>query len=445
MSFKEFLNNSPKNYLALLLLLSFVAGAAGGAIPAYFGKNFVLSAQNSSPEKVVEKQSYVEESQSISAIKKVSPAVVSIVATRDLKVYKNNPTSYFDPFGNDSFGNLPGLRFQIPNSQSQPNQQLQEGRDYEVRQQKIGGGTGFVVTAEGLVLTNRHVVSETSLEYTVITNDGTEYDAEVVSIDPLNDLAVVQMVKKGELSKKKEERVKLAGLSVVEFGDSGSLEVGQKVLAIGYALGEYENTVTSGIISGKNRSITAGGLATGSENLSGLLQTDTAINPGNSGGPLINLEGQVIGVNVAIDTTGSSIGFAIPVNEVKPVMDSIQKYGRIVRPTLGVRHILLNAARAKQLEIKVDHGALLVGDEANGEFAVIPGSPADKAGLKIRDVILSIDGKNISEDYSLQDAIRGHQPGDEVTLKVWRSGQEMDIKVKLDQTKEEASLPKTNV
>ncbi len=417
----------PVSLIALVVIVSFVSGifastlTSGFIIPQFFAKV-------SGDQKTIEQKTYVEESQSIDAIKKVSPAVVSIVATQDLKIYKSAQFPFFDPFGNA----FPGLKFQVPQQQ----QGGQEGKDYEIQQRKIGGGTGFIITDDGLIMTNRHVVSNEQLQYTVIINDGTEYDAEVVSIDPLNDLAVIQMIKSGERDKSKESRTKLKDLPIVELGDSNKLEVGQKVLAIGYALGEYQNTVTAGIISGKGRDITAGGGRGGAETLSGLLQTDTAINPGNSGGPLINLAGQVIGVNVAIDSTGSNIGFAIPVTEVKPVIDSVKKNGRIIRPTLGVRHLLLTKDSAKQLKIEVDHGALLVGDEAKGEFAVIPGSPADKAGLKIRDVILAVDGKNIDEGFSLQDAVRAHQPGDEVTLKVWRSGETLTVKVKLTEAKD---------
>lgn len=424
-----------KNTIAIVVGVAFVAGLAGGFLGTVAGRSdyfaSTLGGVNAVSKNTVEQKTYVEESQTVDSIKKVSPAVISIVATQDLKVYKNQPQTFnIDPFG--------GFQFNVPNQQ--PQSGGKEGTDYEVQHQKIGGGSGFIISNDGLVLTNRHVVANDQVEYTVVTNDGTEYDGDVVSIDPLNDLAVVQMVKKGELSKKKEERTKLKDLPVVEFGDSSKLEVGQKVLAIGYALGQYQNTVTSGIISAKGRAITAAGGEQGSEALSNLLQTDAAINPGNSGGPLINLAGQVIGVNVAIDATGSSIGFAIPIDEVKPALESVQKFGKIIRPTLGVRHMILTKEKAKELKLDVDHGALLVGDEANGEFAVIPGSPADKAGLKIRDVILSVDDKDITTDYTLQAVVSSHKPGDEITLKVWRSGTTLTIKVKLDQAKDEAAL-----
>ena len=461
MESKNLFPHGAEKFIAFAIVISFVSGMVGGAVGSKMNlqpnqnvkiddnvKTIRLERSGSPSHQVpgglsFEQKTYVEESQSIVSIKKVAPAVVSIVATQDLKVYKNQPFPFLfnSPFGDENFDGFPGFRFQVPNNQQKKKEPEKEGKDFEIRQQKIGGGTGFIITADGMVLTNRHVIANDKVEYTIVTNDGTEYDADVLSLDPLNDLGVVRMVKKGEGSKKKEQRTKLNGLPVVEFGNSASLEIGQKVLAIGYALGQYENTVTSGIISGKGREITAAGrLGSGAETLSGLLQTDAAINPGNSGGPLINLSGQVIGVNVAIDQTGSSIGFAIPINEVKPAVESVEKYGHIVRATLGVRHIILNKARANELKIDVDHGALLVGEEAKGEFAVIPGSPADKAGLKIKDVILSIDGKNITVDNTLQAVVRNKKPGDEITLKVWRSGNTLTIKVKLEEAKDEAAV-----
>lgn len=434
-----------KKLIPFFVLLGFVSGLAGGFVSQNFlpFKLGTAGAQEVSTQQAVQQKTYVEESQAIDATKKAGASVVSIVATEDLKIYNSQPNSYSNnPFNDPFFFNFPGFRQQMP-QQNQQNQQGQQNNgansnDYQVQKQKIGGGSGFIISGDGLVLTNRHVISDQNVQYTIISNDGTEYDGEVVSVDPFSDIAVLQMVKSGELSKKKDERSKLSGLPVIDFGDSSLLQPGQKVLAIGYALGQYENTVTEGIISGKGREITAEDPTRGPETLSGLLQTDAAINPGNSGGPLVNLSGQVVGVNVAIDQTGSNIGFAIPINDVKPVLESIKKYGRIVRATLGVRHILLTKEKAKELKIDVDHGALLVGDEANGEFAVIPGSAADKAGLKIKDVIMSVDGKDITQNYTLQDSIMAKQPGDNVSMKVWRSGQVIDVTATLTEAKDEA-------
>lgn len=417
----------PHVLIVSALVVGFIGGVLGGTIRNQGNPALAVPA-------TIEK-SYVEESQSVDAIKKVSPAVVSIIASRDLKVYSGQNSPFSQSGGIPGF---PGFQFNIP-QQNQPNSG--NSNDYTVQKQQVAGGSGFIISADGLVLTNKHVVSEQNVDYSIIMNDGTEYDGEVVSVDPSYDLAVVQIVKKGELKKDKNSRTKLSNLPIVELGDSDASQVGQKVLAIGNALGEYQNTVTSGIISAKGRHIQAGGASSGRETLSGLLQTDAAINPGNSGGPLVSLDGQVVGINVAIDTTGSSIGFAIPINDVKTILDSVKKYGRIVRPSLGVRHIILNKAKANELQLPVDHGALLVGDDANGQFAVVPGSAADKAGLKMKDVILSVDDKDITTDYSLQESIRNHKPGDQITLKVWRSGQTITIKVTLDESKDVAAVP----
>ena len=292
--------------------------------------------------------------------------------------------------------------------------------------QKIGGGSGFIVTSDGLVLTNKHVVDDGEADFTVVTSDGTEYPAEVVSRDTINDIAVVRM-KDGKDKKAKD-------LPTVDLGSSADLQIGQRVVAIWNALAEYQNSVTTGIISAKGRTITAGTMD-GSENLANLLQTDAAINPGNSGGPLVNLQGQVVGVNTAIASGAQGIGFAIPIDDIKPLITNVKANGKIVRPFLGVRYILMDAAKAKELKIDVEGGALLTGDEANGEFAVVPGSPADKSGLKMKDVILEVDGTKVTSDAPLQAMIANHNPGDTVTLKVWRSGKTMDVKVKLEEAK----------
>ncbi|MBI5422430.1 trypsin-like peptidase domain-containing protein [Candidatus Peregrinibacteria bacterium] len=363
----------------------------------------------------------VEESSIIDSAKKVGPAVVSIVITKDLPLYRQGMGmgmndfffNFNDPFGGMPFGN------------QQPYQQDDNG-NIKKTPQKVGGGSGFIVTADGLVLTNKHVVDDLEAGFTVITTDGTEYPAELVSKDTINDIAVLRM--------KDGKDKKAQNLPTVELGSSGDLQIGQRVVAIGNALAEYQNSVTTGIISGKGRQITAGS-ASGSENLMNLLQTDAAINPGNSGGPLVNLAGQVVGINTAMANGAQSIGFAIPIDDIKPLIQSIMKNGRIVRPFLGVRYLLLDEAKAKELKIDVKGGALLVGKEEEGQFAVVPGSPAEKAGLKIKDVILEVDGTKVADDSPLQTMIATKAPGDTVTLKIWRSGKTMEVKVTLEEAK----------
>lgn len=424
------MNKNPSlKLLVLIILVSVLSGGVGGAaLVSYYESSGVFDMHlpfTSSNNKVIEKRVYVEESSLIEAREKVAPAVVSVIMLKDISVFNREPFFFHDPF---FFFEGPGdgLPFNIPR-RTPPS----DG-DNKV---EVGGGTGFIITEDGLVLTNRHVVSDSEAEYLVILPDGTEYASEVVSLDPFMDIGVLRMKpKEGEGSATVEN------LPVVDFGDSDKIKVGQRVLAIGNALAEYENTTTAGIISATGRNIVASDSRGGmQESLTGLIQTDAAINPGNSGGPLINLDGQVIGVNTAIDSSANGIGFAIPINDIKPIIESIKKYGKIVRPMLGVRYIILTEEKAKELQLKgVAYGALLVGDSASGEFAVIPGGPADKAGLEMKDVILEVDGEKITVDYTLQDAIRYKQPGDVLKLKIWRSGEILGelIEVTLEESSE---------
>lgn len=414
-----------QKFLLIVIIVGFLSGLVGGVVTNEYVVSYLFSrfkgteALEPVVKRVVEERTYVEESSTIDAIKKVSSSVVSIVATKDLKIYRSQGFPFQDPFSQEFFG-FP-FEQQIPEKQGKP----------EIKKQKIGGGSGFVVTADGLVITNAHVVSDGGAEYSAILSDGSEFPVEVLSADMLNDVAFVKIQKdKGKTGAKKVSTFK-----PVEFGDSDSLQVGQKVLAIGYALGEFENTVTAGIVSAKGRNIRASDGRSYQEDLFGLIQVDAPINFGNSGGPLVNLEGQVVGLNAAV-ASGQGIGFAIPINDVKPILESLQKYGKIVRPWLGVRHIILTKENAKELQIGVDQGALLVGDEGKGEFAVIPGSPADKAGLRIKDVILQVDGKDVTEEDTLPRLLRKYRPGEKVKLKVWRSGKTFDIVATLGEAPE---------
>lgn len=399
-----------KKLLTYALVISLLSGVVGGSV----GYKFAFRGAAAQPLKnVTQDRQYIEESDYTSAIQKVSPAVVSIIQSKDVQAYYQQPFPFYqgDPFFNQFFGQ----QFGAP-QQQQPKQQPKSGK-----KQKVGGGSGFIVTSDGLVVTNRHVVDDPQADYTIILSDGREFKGEVISKDSLNDLAIVKIKPKDDASPK------IDSLPVLEFGDSDVSKVGQRVLAVGNALGEYQNTVTAGIISATGRQITASDGAGQNETLSGLFQTDAAINPGNSGGPLVNLKGQVIGVNVAIAASANSIGFAIPFNDVKSIIDSVQKTGKIVRPFIGVRYQILNEDKAKQLQLQgVTDGALLVGDDSTGEFAVVPGGPGDKAGLKKGDVIMEVDGKKILQDYSLQQSIRNKNPGDKVQLKVWTSGKIVD-------------------
>lgn len=399
-------------YFVLFCLLAIAGGGVGGFLAADYAKtpSPQLSPSSQKPNQKV----YVEESSIIDTVKNVSPAVVSIVISKDLPLYQNRVFNFDDSFFNMPFG------FGIPQPQTDNDGKVQTERT------KVGGGSGFIVSEDGLVVTNRHVVDDPEADYTVILNDGRTFKVVEINADQINDIAVLKLTD--------EEGKNASGLPTIKLGDSSALQVGQRVVAIGNALAEYENTVTAGVISAKGRSITAGGTQT-AENLLNLIQTDASINPGNSGGPLVNLNGEVIGINTAIAAGADGIGFAIPSNDVNSIIESVKKNGKIVRPYLGVRFLMLDEAKAKELEIDVKGGALLTGDEANGEFAVIPGSPADKAGLQIKDVILEMDGQKVTAETPLHVMIGKKAPGDTVTMHLWRSGKEMDIKVTLEENK----------
>lgn len=427
--------------IAILCLVSgSVGGVVGNRVWDYYGGDDGSGDSSVVGEKVAEKQVYVEQSKITEAIDKVSPSVVSIMVSKNVQVGGGINPFFNDPFFDQFFNNNGG------NGQS---------NTPEYQYKEIGGGSGFIVSEDGLVLTNKHVVSDEKADYTVVMSEGKEYAGKVVSRDPFADLAVVQMYEIPEEKATGEETAgngaaepvapnydfdklkKPSKLPKVEIGSSANLRVGQYVLAIGNALAEFENTVTLGIVSATGRSIVASDQGSGgSENLSDLIQTDAAINPGNSGGPLVNLDGQVVGINVAVAQSAQGIGFAIPIDDVKSVLSSVEKYGEIVRPVLGVRYMMLDEARAKELMIKVDHGALLVGDEEKGQFAVIPGEAGDKAGLKIKDVILEVDGEKVTVENTLSSVISKYAPGDKVKLKVWRSGDEIEVEVTLGSSKD---------
>jgi serine protease Do len=222
-------------------------------------------------------------------------------------------------------------------------------------------------------------------------------------------------------------------LPTVSLGDSSSLQLGQTVITIGNALGEFRNTVSRGVVSGLARHITASSGSGSSESIDNVIQTDAAINPGNSGGPLINLQGQVVGVNVAMVSGAQNIGFALPINVVKSTIDSVEKTGTIKVAYLGVRYVSLNADLAKQFNVSVNKGALIKGDQNN--FAVEPNSPADKAGLKEGDVIEKLDGQTIDQNHSLASIIAEHNPSDQVTLTVLRDGKTITLKATLAERK----------
>lgn len=287
--------------------------------------------------------------------------------------------------------------------------------------QQEGAGTGVVISDDGIVITNRHVIGSGATEVSVTLSDGTILDnVDVIGRTNESDPLDIAFLKINDTKGKK--------LTVAKIGDSSAVEVGDRVIAIGNALGQFENTVTSGIISGYGRDLDARDGAS-TESLQNLFQTDAAINPGNSGGPLMNLSGEVIGINTAV-AEGQSIGFAIPINDIKGLIASVEKNGKLERPYLGVRYVSLTDDVAYYYNLDTKRGAYIA--PSRDGASVISGSPADKAGLKEKDVIIAVNDVNIDEKNSLVSVLGRFGVGDNVTLKIVRDGQEMTVDVKLE-------------
>ncbi|MFC1721770.1 S1C family serine protease [Patescibacteria group bacterium] len=385
--------------IIVIVVISFVVSAVTGYL---FGNQFSEWLDQTLKSEIPGVTSTIEiteeESAAITAVEAAQPAVVSIVVTKDLsKIYE-------DYYGNNSF----------PFSFAPPTKQ--EGK------QEIGGGTGFFISSDGMLLTNKHVVQDETAEYSVITPDGTRYDnVKVLARDPIEDMAILKVDDGNDFP-------------TAELGDSDSLKVGQTVIAIGNSLGQYQNSVTKGIVSGLDRNIIAGdAYGQASERLQNIIQTDAAINQGNSGGPLINLAGQVVGINTAVDFSGQLVGFALPVNGLKDEIQSVQAGGEIVKPYLGVRYVLLNQQIAAANNLPYEYGALIIRGQEVIALAVIPGSPADKAGIEENDIVLEINGTKITEDNDLTASIQEYSVGETVTLKVFHDDEEKDVEIVLEE------------
>lgn len=329
-----------------------------------------------------------EESVIIDAVENVSPSVVTIGISKTRQVgdiFELDPFSMFSPF----------QRKQAPPAGGQKIEQ--------------DIGSGFIVGADGLIVTNKHVVSDSEATYRVITKDDKTYDVTKIYRDPVNDMAIL--------------KINATGLKVAEMGDSDTIKVGQLAIAIGTALGEFRNTVTTGVISGIGRGITAGGpFESSAERLDNVLQTDAAINPGNSGGPLLNSAGQVIGVNIAISSEGQNIGFALPINVVKEALTNFNQTGQFDRPYLGVRYKI------------VTRDVAILNDIPEGVYImeVVADSPADKGGLKAEDIITKMDDTRLSGDNAeLSKVISKKKVGESVKVVVWRNGKELSFTIAL--------------
>lgn len=346
----------------------------------------LLQEENRETLKIVKEESVV-----VDVVKQVGPSVVTVGV-------ENVPNSgsglRIGPFG---------LFFQTPGQ--------------EVPEEERLIGSGFVVRKDGLIATNKHVVDNRGLKYIVVDSKGTKYNVSNIYRDPLNDIALLRVANPPG-----------AGFKEVKLGDSDKLEAGQFAIAIGTALGEFRNTVTTGVISGLGRGITAGSPFEGFvERLDNVIQTDAAINPGNSGGPLLNSQGEVVGVNTAIASGGENIGFAIPINIVRESIKNFNETGQFNRPFLGVSYVIIG--RQAAVLNNLPEGALV--------REVVDGSAAEEAGIKVDDIITKVDGQKLTEkDGGLAPIINRKKVGDKIIITVFRddtstgSRQEKTIELK---------------
>ena len=409
------------SFLTIIVTLGLVFGAAWyfrGKIFKLLANEFSTSVKSSASNLVFNPEAKLEttlntpeapvkaeEDTVVSAVKKAKPAVVSIIISKEVPKYN---VSYDQNSANDPFGGMfPGVFFQTP--VYTPN---------GTEKKQIGGGSGFLISPDGMIVTNRHVVEDKDAIYEVQLNSGKKYTAKVLARDGVLDVALI--------------KITASGLPYLDLGDSSNLDVGQSVIAIGNALGEFKNTVSVGVVSGLSRSITAGDSSGQSERLDKVIQTDAAINPGNSGGPLLNLKGQVIGINVAVVQGSSNVGFALPVNSVKSAISSVMKTGKISRPYIGIRYINVDAALKAKNNLTVDYGVLVQRGATATDLAVIPGSPADKAGIVENDIVLEIDGVKIDENESFVALVRNKNVGDTVKMKILSKGVEKTVTLKLE-------------
>lgn len=333
----------------------------------------------------------------VNIVQNYSSAVVSVVASKDVPVVEKY---YINPFEG-----IPEL--QIPQYRQKGTEKVQ-----------VSSGSGFFVSADGLVITNKHVVADTEAEYTVIMNDGRKLGAKILARDPLQDIAVL--------------KVDGDKYNFIPLGDSDKLKIGQSVIAIGNALGEFQNTVSKGIISGLHRDVIASGGLAGTEELQELIQTDAAINQGNSGGPLLDLSGSVIGINTAMAQGAENVGFALPINIAKRDIEDAKQYGEIKYPYFGIRYQAMTSAIKEEKKLSFDYGLVLVKGPA-GEPAILKNSPAEKAGLKEGDIIMEYNGTKILKAGTFAFLLSKSRIGDKINLKIWRDGKEINVDVVLEE------------
>ncbi|TSC59645.1 MAG: hypothetical protein LiPW15_665 [Parcubacteria group bacterium LiPW_15] len=341
----------------------------------------------------------MQDKQVIATIKNVMPAVVSIVISKNLADVKKEIPAFAPLFKKNK-----DKKFKVADILTDSKGMV-----------NVGGGSGFVVSPEGLIVTNKHVISDPKAEYSVITNDGESHPAIIMTRDPIYDVAIL--------------KIKASGLPTVKLGDATKVELGESVIAIGNALGIFRNTVSLGIVSGLSRAITAqADPKAPPQEMRGLIQTDAAINPGNSGGPLVDLDGRAIGINAAVVFGAQNINFAIPINAVSRDLEDLHRFGHIRRPYLGLRYIIIDENLQSKMNLPVNHGALITG-EGPKDHAVVPKSPADKAGVKEGDVILECNGKEIRRDQPIQDILDGMKVGEGLNVKILRNGKQFEARI----------------
>jgi len=339
--------------------------------------------------------------QVIKAIKRALPAVVSIVGNQQVLKKKKESSQFW--------GLLEDKKTPLDISS-----QLKKD------DKKISSGSGFIITKDGIIATNSHLISPLVEQYRVILASGEEFNAKILATDFINDLVLL--------------KIEAKRLPVIDLGDSERLELGQTAIAIGTALGEFQNSVSVGVVSGLSRFISAKSMISGRvSKLRGLIQTDAAVNPGNSGGPLIDLNGRAIGVNTALVFGAENIGFAIPINHLKEDLREIKKYGRIKKPYLGIRYLLLNDNLKKRNNLPVNYGALVISEDLPDDKAVALGSPAQKAGIKEFDIILKCQGQEITEKRPLEEILKRLDDLKEVELEILRKNKQLFLKAVIEE------------
>jgi len=338
----------------------------------------------------------------VKAVKKALPSVVSVVMEKHL----DNLLSPFNDLG--------------------------EGYKHAQKRQpmKLGGGTGFIINSNGTILTNRHVVEDPKADYVVVLQNDRKLKPKVLARDPIHDIAILK-INPGEA---------LEGpLTALKMGDSSCVQLGEDIIAIGNALGLFKNTVSTGVISGLSREIQAQSeLSHEKTKLRGLIQIDAAINPGNSGGPLINLDGEVIGINAAMVFGAENIGFALPINNAKKALQELKEYGRIRLPYLGLRYLPINAVLKEQFGLPVTRGALVMSEPTIPQGfrqAVVPNSPAARAGIKEADIIMTINNQEVTDEKTINDILSSYDVGQKLSLEILRGGEKKTLKTILGERK----------